>query len=151
MRNSPSCRAPILVADDDAHDALLLEITAEKVNLEIPLRTVSDGSAAIDYILGRNAFTDRQANPFPSILLLDLKMPKMSGFDVLQFIRAQPGVRQLPIIIFSSSDDPGDIRRAYEAGANSYLCKPVSNDGLTELLTALRSYWYQFNHFPPCR
>ena len=151
MRNSPSSRGPILVADDDAHDALLLEITAEKVNLEIPLRTVHDGVEAIDYILGQNAYSDRHAHPFPSILLLDLKMPKMSGFDVLKFIREQPGVRQLPIIIFSSSDDPGDIRRAYEGGANSYLCKPVSNDGLTELVVALRSYWYLFNHFPPCR
>jgi CheY-like chemotaxis protein len=139
------------VADDDAHDALLLKLTAEKLNLEIPLRTVCDGVEAIDYLLGRNAYTDRQAHPFPSILLLDLKMPKMSGFDVLNFVRTQPGVRQLPVIIFSSSDDPGDIRRAYEGGANSYLCKPVSNEGLTELLTALRCYWYQFNHFPPCR
>jgi CheY-like chemotaxis protein len=84
------------------------------------------------------------------MLLLDLKMPRLNGFDVLDFVRKQPGLKQLPIVIFSSSDDPSDIQRAYDRGANSYLCKPHSNDDLSALLKALQEYWCKFNQFPSC-
>jgi CheY-like chemotaxis protein len=84
------------------------------------------------------------------MLLLDLKMPRLSGFDVLNFVRQQPELRKLPVVIFSSSDDPKDIQRAYDGGANSYLCKPHSNDDLSALLRALEDYWCKFNHFPTC-
>jgi CheY-like chemotaxis protein len=144
-------QVPILVADDDAQDTMLIEFAAKKAALGLRLQSVTDGEQAIDYLLGRERFADRQAHPFPSLLLLDLKMPKVSGFDVLDFVRKQPGLRQLPIIIFSSSDDPKDIQRAYDSGANSYLCKPHSNDDLSALLKALEEYWCKFNHFPPCQ
>jgi CheY-like chemotaxis protein len=141
----------ILVADDDAQDTLLVQMALERAALGLRMESVKDGEEAIDYLMGRDRYADRQAHPFPSLLLLDLKMPRVSGFDVLDFVRGQPGLKQLPIIIFSSSDDPKDIRRAYDAGANSYLCKPHSNDDLSALLKALEGYWCKFNHFPPCR
>jgi len=140
----------ILIADDDAQDAMLVQMAAQRAALGLRLETVSDGEQAIDYLMGRERYADRQAHPFPQLMLLDLKMPRLNGFDVLDFVRRQPGLRQLPIVIFSSSDDPRDIRRAYDAGANSYLCKPHSNDDLSSLLKALEGYWCQFNHFPPC-
>jgi CheY-like chemotaxis protein len=141
---------PILVADDDAQDTLLVKMAVERAALSLRLTAVKDGEEAIDYLMGRAPFTDRHIYPFPKLLLLDLKMPRVNGFDVLDFIRQQPGLRQLPIVIFSSSDDPKDIQRAYDSGANSYLCKPHSNDDLSALLKALEDYWCKFNHFPPC-
>jgi CheY-like chemotaxis protein len=140
----------ILVADDDAQDTMLVRIAVKRAALGLRLESVKDGEEAIDYLLGRFRYSDRHTYPFPNLMLLDLKMPRLSGFDVLDFVRKQPGLRQLPVVIFSSSDDPGDIRRAYDAGANSYLCKPHSNDDLSALLKALEEYWCKHNHFPPC-
>jgi CheY-like chemotaxis protein len=140
----------ILVADDDAQDTMLVQMAVERASLNLRLGSVKDGEEAINYLMGRERYADRDAHPFPSMMLLDLKMPRLSGFDVLDFVRGQPGLRQLPIVIFSSSDDPKDIRRAYDAGANSYLCKPHSHDDLSALLKALEDYWCKFNHFPPC-
>jgi CheY-like chemotaxis protein len=140
----------ILIADDDAQDAMLVQMAVRRASLGLRLDTVSDGEEAINYLLGRYSYADRSTHPFPNLMLLDLKMPRLNGFDVLDFVRRQPGLRQLPVVIFSSSDDPGDIRRAYDAGANSYLCKPHSNDDLSALLRALEEYWCKFNHFPPC-
>jgi len=140
----------ILIADDDAQDTMLVQIAAERAALGLRLETVRDGEEAIDYLLGRERYADRQAHPFPKMMLLDLKMPRLNGFDVLDFVRRQPGLKQLPVVIFSSSDDPKDIRRAYDSGANSYLCKPHSNGDLSALLKALEEYWCKFNHFPAC-
>jgi len=140
----------ILVADDDAQDTMLVQMAVERACLNLRLEAVKDGEEAINYLMGREPYADRNAHPFPSMMLLDLKMPRVNGFDVLDFVRRQPGLRQLPIVIFSSSDDPKDIRRAYDAGANSYLCKPHSHGDLSALLKALEDYWFKFNHFPPC-
>lgn len=140
---------PILIADDDAQDAMLVRMAAQRASLGFRLECVGDGEQAIDYLMGRARYGDRQTHPFPSMMLLDLKMPRLSGFDVLDFVRREPALRQLPIVIFSSSDDPKDIERAYESGANSYLCKPHSNDDLSALLKALEEYWCKFNRFPP--
>ena len=142
---------PILVADDDAQDTMLVKMAVQRASLNLQLASVQDGEEAINYILGKAHFADRRTHPFPKMVLLDLKMPRLSGFDVLDFIRAQPGLRQLPIVIFSSSDDPKDIQRAYDGGANSYLCKPHSNEDLSALLKALEDYWCKFNHFPSCQ
>lgn len=150
MRTKTGNPISILIADDDAQDALLVRLAAQRAALDVRLDVVKDGEEAIDYLMGRSAYADRHAHPFPSMMLLDLKMPRVNGFDVLDFVRSQPNLRRLPIVIFSSSDDPKDIRRAYDSGANSYLCKPHSNDDLSALLRALEEYWCKFNHFPLC-
>lgn len=139
----------ILIADDDAQDTMLVRLAVKRAAIGLRLDSVADGAEAIDYLMGRSQYADRENHPFPSMLLLDLKMPRLSGFDVLQYVRGQPGLRQLPVVIFSSSDDPKDIQRAYHEGANSYLCKPHSNEDLSALLRALEDYWCKFNHFPP--
>ncbi len=145
----PAHSVSILVADDDAQDTMLVRMAAERASLCLRLNSVTDGEQAIDYLMGRQQFADRNAHPFPTMMLLDLKMPGLSGFDVLDFVRQEPDLRRLPVVIFSSSDDPKDIRRAYDAGANSYLCKPHSTGDLSALLKALEEYWCKFNHFPP--
>jgi CheY-like chemotaxis protein len=141
----------ILIADDDTQDTMLIRLAVKRAALGLRLESVTDGAEAIDYLMGRARYSDRQAHPFPSLMLLDLKMPRLGGFDVLQYVRSQPGLRQLPVVIFSSSDDPKDIQRAYNEGANSYLCKPHSNEDLSALLRALEEYWCKFNQFPTCR
>ena len=141
----------ILIADDDTQDTMLVRLAVKRAALGLRLESVTDGAEAIDYLMGRAHYSDRRVHPFPSMMLLDLKMPRLGGFDVLQYVRNQPGLRQLPIVIFSSSDDPKDIQRAYNEGANSYLCKPHSNEDLSALLRALEEYWCKFNQFPPCR
>src|SRR6185312_11200922 len=141
---------PILVADDDAQDTMLVKLAVERASLGLQLSSVKDGEEAISYLMGRSQFADRHTHPFPKMLLLDLKMPRLNGFDVLSFVRKEPGLKQLPVVIFSSSDDPKDIQRAYDGGANSYLCKPHSNEDLAALLKALEEYWCKFNHFPAC-
>jgi CheY-like chemotaxis protein len=150
MPVKPANPVSILIADDDAQDAMLVQMAVERADIGLRIASVRDGEEAIDYLMGRSRYSDRQAHPFPNMMLLDLKMPRLSGFDVLEFVRGQPGLRQLPVVIFSSSDDPRDIRRAYDSGANSYLCKPHSNGDLSALLKALEEYWCKFNHFPPC-
>src|SRR5689334_10154124 len=106
----------ILIADDDSQDTMLIRMAVQRAGLALKLESVADGEQAIDYLMGRDRYSDRQAHPLPSLMLLDLKMPRLSGFDVLDFVRKQPGLRQLPIVIFSSSDDPKDVRRAYDSG-----------------------------------
>ncbi len=151
MPVKPANSVSILVADDDAQDTMLVRMAAERASLCLRLNSVTDGEQAIDYLMGRERYADRHAHPFPSMMLLDLKMPGMSGFDVLDFVRRDPNLRRLPIVIFSSSDDPKDVRRAYDSGANSYLCKPHSTGDLSALLKALEEYWCKFNHFPPSK
>lgn len=150
MPAKPGNSVSILIADDDTQDTMLVRLAVERAALGLRLETVKDGEEAIDYLLGRFRYADRQTHPFPNLMLLDLKMPRLSGFDVLDFVRGQPSLRRLPVVIFSSSDDPKDIQRAYDSGANSYLCKPHSNGDLADLLKALEDYWCKFNHFPPC-
>ena len=127
----------ILLAKDNEDYALLFRRALQSAQINASLDVVRDGQEAVDYLAGVGPYTDRTQHPFPKLLLLDLKMPRVNGFDVLDYVRRQPGLRQLPIVIFSSSDDPKDIRRAYDAGANSYLCKPHSHGDLSALLKAL--------------
>src|SRR3954468_19825561 len=110
----------ILIADDDPQDTLLVQMAVKRAGLGLKLESVQDGEEAINYLMGREPYADQQPHPVPKMMLLDLKMPRLSGFDVLDFVRKQPGLRQMPVIIFSSSNDPKDVRRAYDSGANSY-------------------------------
>jgi CheY-like chemotaxis protein len=113
-----------------------------------PLRIVRDGDEAIQYLGGRGVFADRSRYPLPSLVLLDLKLPKRSGLEVLEFLRAQPSMKQTPVIVLTSSQESTDIQRAYALGANSYLLKPVGFDGLLEMVKAIGMYWVILNQGP---
>lgn len=133
-----STRDPIvLVADDCENDALLMETVFRRAGWVQPLRFVRDGEQAIAYLEGAGGYADRTRHPLPSVLLLDLNMPRKNGFQVLAWIWEQPALRGLHVYVLSASSQPEDIRRAYELGAKSYLVKPGNLDGLTAMARTL--------------
>jgi CheY-like chemotaxis protein len=132
---------PILVADDDPNDVTLLKIACAKAGLARPLHVARNGVEAIEYLGGAGQFGDRRKFPLPLLLLLDLKMPVKSGFDVLSWLRVQPGLKRLFVVVWSSSADPRDIDRAYDLGANSYIVKPSSIEDLRRLVGQLGDWW----------
>jgi CheY-like chemotaxis protein len=129
---------PVLYAEDEDNDAFLMQRAFAKAGVTNPLRVVVDGAAAIRYLAGTDEFSDRVRNPSPCLLLLDLNLPRQSGLEVLQWARAQPGLRELPIVILTSSSQDRDIGSAYALGANGYLVKPPSSEKLIELVAGLR-------------
>ena len=128
---------PILIADDEDDEAFLLQRALKKAAITNPIRRVKNGEEAIGYLAGSGGFADRSQHPLPIVVLLDLNMPKKSGFEVLEWIRAQPSLRALAIDIFSCSSREEDIQKALQLGANLYLKKPIT---LLELDHLLQSY-----------
>ena len=114
-----------------------------------PVYVVSDGRQAISYLGGIDAYTDRTRFPLPSLVLLDLKLPLIMGLDVLKWIRAQPELKTVIVLIFTSSKLPPDVSKAYGLGANSYLVKPSSPNKLPEMVRMIRRYWLELNQRPP--
>jgi CheY-like chemotaxis protein len=138
----------ILLVEDDAHDALLIRRAAAKAGLEAEIEVVERGDLAVAYLQGRPPYADVMRFPRPSFMLLDLKLPRLSGFEVLEWLRGQPGLRRLPVVVLTSSKESGDVDRAYELGANSYLVKPVQFDAMTEIVRSLGLYWLFHNELP---
>ena len=137
--------ATVLLAEDDADDILLTQIAFEKARLANPLQVVRDGEEAIDYLKGVGRFADRRQFPLPILLLLDLKMPKANGFQVLEWLRQQPDFGRLSVAIMTSSDHDPHISRAYQLGADSYLRKPPDAMALLALVQRLHAYWMIVN------
>lgn len=129
---------PVLYAEDEDNDAFLMQRAFAKAAVANPLQIVTDGSAAMRYLSGTGEFSDRNTFPFPCLLLLDLNLPRQSGLEVLAWCRAQPALRELPIVIFTSSSQSRDIQSAYTLGANAYLVKPPNSERLIELVAGLR-------------
>lgn len=142
--------ANILLADDDENEELLLRRAFTKAGLPHRIIAVRDGDQAIEYLSGTGAYQNREAHPFPALLLLDLKMPRTNGFAVLEWIRRQTNIRRLIVVIFSSSRQETDIDRAYDLGANSYITKPGIIDDLIEDMRRLHAYWIEMNEKPHC-
>lgn len=138
----------ILLAKDNEDYALLLQRAIQTARIAASLQIVHDGKAAVDYLAGAEPYTDRIKHPFPKLVLLDLKMPRLDGFGVLNAVRQRLGLTQLPVIVLTHSDNPADIKRAYELGATSYFRKPDTLEGLDEMIHVLHAYWLKFNHFP---
>jgi CheY-like chemotaxis protein len=125
----------ILLVDDCPDDVLLIRLALARAGITQKLIVVSDGEKALLYLRGENPFADRAAFPLPKVVLLDLAMPRMGGFEVLEWIRRQPHLSQTPVIVLTGSALIADSRRAYELGANSFVTKPAD---LTELTLALK-------------
>ncbi|MCI0539481.1 MAG: response regulator [Verrucomicrobiales bacterium] len=135
----------ILHVDDDENDLLLLKNAAQMTQLPVKIVTTSDGDEAINYLTGTGIHADRDHYPLPSLVLLDLKMPRKNGFEVLEWIRSQPDLKRLPVVVFTSSRHGEDMNLGYDRGANSYLIKPVMLDELIELVKGLAHYWGHLN------
>lgn len=131
----------ILLAEDDPNDVTLLKQALLCANLSHVIHHVPHGRAAIDYIMGKEPYSDRALHPFPDLLVIDLKMPYMDGFEVLEFLMNWPGKREVPVLVFSSSSIEQDIQRAISLGAASYLVKPVSFDDYIEIARELDLRW----------
>jgi CheY-like chemotaxis protein len=138
----------ILLVEDDRNDILLLQRAFRKANLANPLMVVTDGEEATAYLGGQGQYADRSQFPLPVIVLLDLKLPRRSGLEVLAWLREQPTLRRLPVVVLTASRECADINTAYELGASSYLVKPVAFDNLVEIVKTLNLYWVILNEKP---
>ena len=141
LKAEMSISGSILVAEDDAADAYFLQRAFSRSGIPVHLQFVRDGQEALDYLRGEGPFADRSRHPMPHLVLLDLKMPRLDGFDVLEWIRKEPAIEHLVVVIFSSSDEPRDIGRAYTLGANDYLVKPHSIEELNRLVGRFKKLW----------
>jgi two-component system response regulator len=143
MTNAPA----ILVVEDEEDSVLLLESAFRKAQFSNPMHRVSHGALAIEYLTQAVSDTHR-TGPLPALVLLDWKLPLVSGLEVLTWIRDHPLLHSLIVIVFTSSAEPRDVAAAYRAGANSYLVKPTNLSTLTQLAIGIRSYWLGLN-VPP--
>lgn len=139
----------ILVAEDDPNDIMLLRRAFYKAGVDVPIRFVRDGQEVLDYLAGSPPFEDPVDNPVPTLLLLDLKMPRLNGFEVMEWLRKQAFLHRLPVVIFSASSEPEDRRRAYSLGAGSYVVKPQDPEQFMEVVRLLKQYWVNINLPPP--
>ncbi len=144
----PSMSGGVLLVEDDPNDVLLIQRAFTKANLQVPMQVVDNGEAAVSYLSGAGDYSDRDQHPLPILVLLDLKLPCRSGHEVLAWLRQQPGLKRLPVVVLTSSQEMGDIDRAYDLGANSYLVKPVAFNALIEIVKTLDLYWMTLNQAP---
>ncbi len=138
----------ILLVDDGECDLLLLRRAFGKADFNNPLQEARNGAEAIAYLQGEGAYADRSRFPLPALVLLDLNMPMKNGFDVLSWLRTQPALHHLTVIILTASLRSEDVERAFELGANAFLVKPSTLEVLIDMIRCLRD-WLQYNHFPP--
>ncbi len=138
----------ILLVEDSEDDVFLMKRALKESNILNPLQIAVHGQHAIDYLAGTGKYADRVQHPLPSLIFLDLKLPFKHGFEVLQWIREQPGLAAILVIVLTSSSEERDIQQAYRLGARSFLVKPPTPEMLVELMLSLKNYWVKFNEYP---
>ena len=131
----------ILAAEDEASDRMIFEMAFQRAKLPCSLVFVHDGQQAVDYLSGKGQYADRAAHPLPALLVLDLKMPRMNGFDVLTWLAKQPDLKEIPAVVLSSSSDEFDVKKARELGAREYFVKPHSLHELIEIMQQMQTRW----------
>src|SRR5216117_1361765 len=140
--------AIILLAEDNEDDITLTRKAFAKANLLNPLQVVKNGQEAINYLKGEGPYANRVEYPLPDLLLLDLKLPGLDGFDVLRWVRQQPGLSGLRVVVLTASDKIKDVNLAYQLGANSFLVKPVDFEHFVEMSKTLKGYWLWMSKTP---
>jgi CheY-like chemotaxis protein len=131
----------VLYAEDDENDAFLMERAFEKLKIPNPLKIVTDGKQAIAYLAGQAPFTNRTENPLPSLMLMDLSMPGRHGLEVLRWIKSQPSLSRMPVVVLTSSSQESDIHCSYLFGASGFLVKPGDPDELLSIIRGIQQYW----------
>jgi two-component system response regulator len=137
----------ILQVEDDPNDVFFLQHAMKKMGVENPVQVATDGQEAIDYLQGAGKFADRAKFPFPCLILLDLKLPYVMGLDVLKWIREQPGMMPVVVLLTASGED-ADIASAYRLGANGFLVKPSQASKLEEMVKSIKDFWLTHNTLP---
>ena len=138
----------ILLAEDEEDHVLLIRRAFTQAHILNPLHVVRDGEQAIAYLAGKGLYANRSEFPLPTLLLLDLKMPRKNGFQVLEWIRSQPTLRGLRVVVLTSSDSIRDVNQAYQLGANSFLVKPADFEQFMAVIRALEGYWIWMSEAP---
>ena len=135
----------ILLVDDDENDVVIMTMALQKAGLSCPIRVATDGRQALDYLSGTGKFADRNEYPLPYLMLLDLKLPRVMGLEVLKWVRERPEFDLTIVLVLSSSPMPGDIEEAYRLHANGYLVKPSGLEKIQFMAQAIREFWYIHN------
>lgn len=138
----------ILLADDDEDDQLLTREALQESLVQSELSIVSDGAELLAFLKREGEFTSKANEPLPDLILLDLNMPRMDGRQALAAIKADADLRRIPVVILTTSKAEEDMFKSYDLGAASYLSKPVTFDGLVELMRSMGRYWAEFVEFP---
>jgi CheY-like chemotaxis protein len=138
----------ILLAEDDPDDRMLVQDAVAEGRLANDLRCVEDGEELMDYLHRRGRYSGGDEAPRPGLILLDLNMPRKDGREALQEIKADPSLRQIPVVVLTTSKAEEDIFRSYDLGANSYVTKPVTFQSLVDLMKTLRRYWLEIVELP---
>ena len=145
MENS---QVEILLVEDDMDDAEMTINAMRKNNLANKMVHMVDGEDALDFLFGTGKFIGRDVNLKPRLILLDLKMPKVDGIEVLEMIKSNTATKKIPVVILTSSKEDPDVNRCYELGANGYIVKPVEFDSFAKAVSDLGMYWMLLNHAP---
>ena len=138
----------ILLAEDSEDDIFIFRRAFKEAGYQSALQVVRHGEEAIAYLKGNGKYANRAEYPLPTLFLLDLKMPRKNGFDVLEWIREEPSLRSMLIVVLTTSERVEDINRAYKLGANSFLTKPVNFSEFRDMLNMLHTYWTTLNRSP---
>jgi CheY-like chemotaxis protein len=146
MKEKP---AHILLVEDNRMDVELTLDAFREARLLNTVHVSPTGQDALDYLFGRDRYADRDAHPMPNLVLLDLKLPGIDGFDVLREVKGTPILKRLPVIVLTSSREEGDRALTYDIGANSYIVKPVSFAGFLDVVRQIEGYWISLNVAPP--
>jgi CheY-like chemotaxis protein len=140
---------PVLLVEDDVSDFRLIQRAFAKIKTGVPMIRLTQGDEAVSYLAGDAPYENRSLHPIPSVILLDIKLPRRSGFEVLEWIRTQESaLKRLPIIMLTSSNHEVDVNKAYELGVNSYLVKPSNSSELEQLVSKFQNYWLKLNEGP---
>jgi CheY-like chemotaxis protein len=139
----------ILLVEDEPNDAFFFEHCLRRAGIVNRLRVARDGLEALDYLKGIGKFADRETHPLPALVVLDLKLPKATGFEVLEQMRLEPGLRRMIVIVLTSSSSDCDIVKSYDLGANAFIVKPSDSQQLASMVQTLKDFWLTHNHSPP--
>jgi CheY-like chemotaxis protein len=138
----------VLLVEDNEDDILVMKMACKRTGIPHRLHVVTDGALALDYLSGNGSYTDRTAYPMPDVVFLDIKMPKRNGHEVLKWIRAQPGLKNLPVVMLTVSTQAADVERAYQLGVTSYLQKVPSLAEFGQAVRIILKYWLELNVGP---
>jgi len=139
----------IVMADDDAEDRRMTKEALEESRLANDLRFVENGEELLRYLRREGKYSSEADSPRPGLILLDLNMPRMDGRTALSEIKSAPELRQIPVVILTSSKEDEDVYRSYDLGVNSYIVKPVTFEALVDILQTLEKYWFEIVELPP--